>query len=127
MVQPRVEGTGFGYIVINGACYEYDVVIYPDGTVARRPKYLSSSRKNVYGHTPLSRREAEHILSKAGQVDYIVIGTGQYGALPVEDDAKELFSARAKLVLKPTRQAIEEYNRLAGEGHRVLAVFHVTC
>ncbi len=125
--QPAVDETGFGYIVIQGTRYDHDVVVYPDGTVERRPKRLSSGKKRVYGHTPLSVEEARYILSRAGNTDYILVGTGQYGALPIEEEAKELLEQYAPLIVEPTPKAVEAYNSLIKKGHRVLAIFHVTC
>ena len=120
----RVEKTGFGYIVVDGMTYKHDVVL-TDKISARR-KELSAGMRREFGHTPLTDKEILEYFSDY-RPEVIVVGTGQFGALPlveVEEAAKEL---DAELVVERTPSAIDAYNKLKEEGKRVAAVFHVTC
>lgn len=62
-MRPRIDGTAFGSITVNGTVFEHDVIIRPDGQVKKRKKKLSSA---VYGtsHT-ISRQEARYVYKQA--------------------------------------------------------------
>ncbi len=127
------DETGFGYVVVNGRRYGHDIVVYPDGSVERRLKELSSKYKGTYGHTPLSKEELEHYLSRVNpsELEYIVIASGQYGDLPLTPEARELLSSLGKrgvnVVVVETPKALSILNKLYREGRRVLSIIHVTC
>ncbi len=117
----------FGWILIDSQKFEHDVVIDYNGNIFERPKYLSSSKKSIYGHTPFTLNELMEIISRVGDFDTIIIGTGQYGAMPVEEDVKEYVkSINKELIITDTQKAINEFlNRVNKE--KVIAIFHVTC
>ena len=120
----RVEDAGFGYVVIDGVRYEHDVVLC-GGKVLRRPKELSRKYRRLYGHTPLSTEEMRELLNLCPKAGVVVVGTGQYGALPVPEEAVKEAERRGKrVVVLKTPEALDRLNRLSGE---VLAVIHVTC
>ncbi len=120
----RIDKTGFGYIVIDGARYDHDVVI-TDKVLPRR-KEFSYRLREKYGHTPLTGEELR-IYFEEYKPEVVIIGTGQYGSLPltgVEEAAEEL---GVKLIIEKTPEAIETYNRLKDEKKDVAAILHVTC
>lgn len=122
----RVEDTGFGYVVIDGVRYEYDVVLCGE-KVLRRPKELSRKYRGLYGHTPLSTEEMKELLNLCPEARIVVIGTGQYGALPVPEEAIREAEKRGKrVIMLRTPEVSGKLSELSGEG-RVLAVIHVTC
>jgi len=119
--------TSFGEITINGRRYEYDVVVKKDGTVLKRPKEISAKKKTT-GHTPFTKEELEKILSDVGDVDVVVIGTGQSGALPIEEDVllfleQHDFSA----FIATTPNAIFDFVELVKSGKNSVGIFHITC
>jgi len=116
----RFEKFSFGCIRIDGAAYEYDVVI-DRGEVYRRMKKPSRKFKDDFGHTPLSIEEK---IPWKG-CSRLVIGTGATGALPVmEDVRKEAGRRGVSLVILPTAEAMKEL----GKGRRKTnAILHVTC
>jgi hypothetical protein len=67
MGRPQIDSTAFGSITIEGAVFEHDVVIAPDGAVTKRKKKLS---KPVYGssHT-ISLGEIEDVLDRGRDAD----------------------------------------------------------
>ncbi|MEM1984246.1 MAG: MTH938/NDUFAF3 family protein [Candidatus Korarchaeum sp.] len=121
---PRVDGTGFGYIVVDGERYDEDIVV--TDKVFRRRKELSSELRKEYGHTPLTGEELLHYFSQ-DPPEVVVVGTGQSGMLPLVgvEGACELLGA--ELICERTREAVETFNKLSSEGRKVGAVFHVTC
>ncbi len=120
----RIDGTGFGYIIVDGVRYEHDLVL--TDRIDPRNKELSYNLRESYGHTPLT---GEELLSyfREYRPEIIVIGTGQYGSLPlvgVEEAAEKL---GAKLIVDKTPKAIELYNELKSGGKSIAAIIHVTC
>jgi hypothetical protein len=114
----RFEKFSFGSIRIDGTTYNHDVVI-DRGEVRRRKKKPSKELRDAFGHTPLSLKEA--IPWKCRR---LVIGTGT-GALPVMDEVKgEAKRRKVKLVILPTKEAIQELKKDAATTN---AILHVTC
>ena len=114
----RFEKFSFGSIRIDGTTYKHDVVI-DRGEVRRRKKKPSKEFRDAFGHTPLSLKEA--IPWKCRR---LVIGTGT-GALPVMDEVKgEAKRRKIKLVILPTKEAIQELKKEAATTN---AILHVTC
>ena len=112
------EKFSFGSIRIDGTTYNHDVVI-DRGEVRRRKKKPSKELRDAFGHTPLSLKEA--IPWKCRR---LVIGTGT-GALPVMDEVKgEAKRRKVKLVILPTKEAIQELKKDAATTN---AILHVTC
>jgi hypothetical protein len=109
----------FGSIEIDGATYEHDVVI-DHGEITKRRKGPSKGLRSRYGHTPLSL--AEDIPWTCA---CLVIGSGADGRLPVMDDVSEEATRRGvRLLVLPTREAIQELDRLPSDTN---AILHLTC
>jgi len=120
----KFEGTGFGWIRLGGEVYNHDVVVVGGEKVERRRKELS---KGGFGHTPLSRRELEKYLER-WSVKVVLVGTGQYGALPTEGARRLCRERGIEFIVERTPKAGEIYNKLIEEGERdFVAIFHVTC
>lgn len=120
-MKPKLGGTSFGSITIDGQEYTHDVLIRLDGTVHKRAKKLS---KQVYGtsHT-ISLAEAEHIYQDGA--DRILIGTGQYGLVTLSPEARQFFDEYNLAVdLQATPQALAAWNQAEGN---LIGLFHVTC
>jgi hypothetical protein len=120
-MMPRIDGTEFGSITIEGDTINHDVVIRLDGSVKKRKKKLS---KAVYGtsHT-ISLDEAKHVYEKDAK--QLIIGTGQYGNVMLSAEATDYFERkRCHVRLLPTPEAIKIWNKVDGA---VIGLFHVTC
>lgn len=121
--KPRIDGTTFGSITIDGAVFDHDVIVRPDGEVKKRKKKLS---KAVYrtSHT-ISRAEAEYVCEQAPGADRLIVGSGQYGRVELSPEAAAYVEARKYgVVLLPTPQAIDVWNETEGDA---IGLFHVTC
>jgi len=119
----KLEAPGFGRVVLDGQSYDHDVVVCR-GSVALRRKELSSSRKSLYGHTPLTLEELRHYLDSCRDARILVIGAGYYGDLPIEPDA--LIHA-LKRVERVVIAKTPDLARLGLDLSEVLAIIHVTC
>ncbi len=118
---PRINGTEFGSITIEGEIVEHDVIVRLNGEVKKRKKKLS---KAVYGtsHT-ISLDEAKHIYQKGAKE--LILGTGQQGSVVLSEEATTYFDRRkCKVKLLPTPEAIQLWNITQGP---VIGLFHVTC
>jgi hypothetical protein len=120
-MRPRIDGTDFGSITIEGETLDHDVIIRLNGKVKKRKKKLS---KAVYGtsHT-ISLDEAKHVYQEGAE--QLIIGAGQYGNVVLSDEAATYFEGKSCHVkLLPTPQAIGIWNKAEGA---VIGLFHVTC
>jgi hypothetical protein len=121
--RPRIDGTAFGSITVDGSVFEHDVIIRPDGGVTKRKKKLS---KAVYGtsHT-ISRQEVEYVCEQAPAAVRLIVGTGQYGRVELSPEAAAYMEARkCSVVLLPTPEVIDVWNETEGDA---VGLFHVTC
>jgi hypothetical protein len=115
----RFEEFSFGSLNIDGAAFDYDVVI-DRGVIRKRKKKPSKKYRTDFGHTPLSVEE--DIPWKCRR---LVVGTGVNGALPVMNEVKrEAERRKVALLILPTAKAIELLKDTPEETN---AVLHVTC
>ena len=120
-MKPKIDGTEFGSITIDGKRIEHDVLIRLSGEVAKRKKKLS---KVVYGtsHT-VSLGEAEYIYEKGAE--RLIVGAGQDGMVELSNEAADYFARHKVLVdLVPTPEAVARWNKAKCP---VIGLFHVTC
>jgi hypothetical protein len=113
--------TGFGWIKINGQTYEHDIIIHVNKTITPRKKELSENLKPKYGHTPLSEKELDFLEKEHPEVVYI--GTGQYGLLPITEEAKRILE-KYNTIIKPTPEILDLIKK---EKRKFVAIIHVTC
>ena len=115
----QIEDFTFGQIAIDGATYEYDVVI-DRGEIHKRKKKPSKKFKADFGHTPLSIKE-----EIPWDCERLVIGTGANGNLPVMKEVKrEAKRRKVKIEALPTEEAIKVLNQ---NPEKTNAILHVTC
>jgi hypothetical protein len=120
-MKPVIDHTDFGSIKVDGQTYDHDIIIGLDGKVRKRKKKLS---KAVYGtsHT-ISLDEIKYTYQDRSEG--IVIGNGQYGVARLSEEASEfLKNKNCRIVLRPTPEAILEWNRT---GEQWIGLFHITC
>jgi hypothetical protein len=120
-MNPHIDRTMFGWIMIEGKKIEKDVIIRLGGKVEKRKKKLS---KAVYGtsHT-ISLDEARHVYEEGAE--RLIVGAGQYGLVTLSDEADDYFRRNGCDVdLRPMQEAIPVWNEAEGA---VIGLFHVTC
>ena len=117
---PRLEGLIFGRITVEGR-EETDDVVIDRGKTRSRDKGPSKSRRDEFGHTPLT--PAEKI---PWDCKVLLIGTGMDGRLPITEELKTEAKRRGvKLILKKTPEALEYLKEHYEEGMN--AILHITC
>jgi hypothetical protein len=120
-MKPKIDGTTFGSITIDGSTFDHDVVLRLGGKVKKRKKKLS---KRVYGtsHT-ISLDEAKHVYEDGAE--RLIVGAGQYGNVTLSDEAADYFERKGcEVELEPTPAAVRTWNDARGA---VIGLFHVTC
>ena len=120
-MKPEINSTSFGSITVNREVYDYDIIITLAGEVRKRKKKLS---KAVYGtsHT-ISKDEAKYVYEDG--VEALIIGSGQYGAVELSEEAADYFKKKnCCVIILPTPKAIKEWNLSKG---KVIGLFHITC
>lgn len=123
----KIEDTEFGSITIDGRRYDHDIVIH-DGKILKRKKEISREKHGT-SHK-LSQEEMGEYLEEvsSGEVETLIVGTGQYGRLSLQDGTKRLL--REKDIEAVELKTPEAINRFEGEGGpegKKLGIFHVTC
>lgn len=118
----KINRFNFGFIVIDGKQYAYDVLILPDGTVKER-----QPGKGRLGSHAIIGSEIEHLYR--AQPDVILIGTGTSGMARLSREAEKVYlkQPESNLMVVPSPQAVEKFNQLIDEGKRVAALIHITC
>lgn len=112
-----IEAYTFGSIKIAGRTYTSDITITSG--------HVKDQWWRASGHS-VSIGDIKDILAARPAV--LVLGTGSSGMLrPADDFSRELEKLGITLIAKPTRQAIDEFNRLHAQGEKVAAGFHLTC
>ena len=118
-MQPLIRKYDFGEIVVDGEKHVRDLIITPVGVIAnwwRREGHrlqLDDIRKYVPGDI---------------EYDAVVIGTGYYGYMSVDDEVINFFKKKSvDVFISDTRKAVRKYNELVEKGKKVLGLFHLTC
>ncbi len=112
-----IEGTGFGWIVIDGKRYNSDVLILATGEIKDRYENFSGSSHS------LSKIEVDILLT--GSPEVIIVGTGQAGCLVIPKEIKDYIKKKDVSCLQfPTPEAIKVFNQ---EKRKKSALFHLTC
>ena len=113
-----IDAYQFGNIVIDGIPYTKDVIITTSGVQA------DWWRKE--GHK-LQLEDIQSVID-AARPKSLVVGTGKFGILKVNDSVKDyLESRKINLHAEPTDKAIKIYNRLVLIEKKVVGAFHLTC
>ncbi len=111
-----IDSYGFGRIVIDGASYTSDVIVYPDR--------VDGSWWRKEGHS-LHIDDLKAIAKENPEV--LVVGTGNPGLLRVPRETRDFLNSKGiELIAEPTKRACQTYNELS-KSKRVVAALHLTC
>ena len=114
---PLIESYRFGHMVIDGASFTKDVIIFPDGRIL-------SPWWRKQGHILAVTDMVELI---AAQPEIIICGTGTMGIMrPTAELKKYIADSSIKFIAQKSGKAVETYNQLAGR-EKVGGCFHLTC
>jgi len=113
--------TEFGKITVNGKTYNQDILIDVNGKLIARTNI--SNQYYGSGHT-ICKEEVKELIEEQ-KPEYLIIGTGQFGACRLEESIPKICERnKIKLIMKKTPEAVKEFNSLSG---KKLALFHITC
>jgi hypothetical protein len=116
MPNPHIDSYHFGNIVIDGVSYSKDVILLSD-------RVISNWWRNE-GHT-LSISDLTDVLTAKPQA--LIVGQGAYCRMQVADELESLLRIEGiELIVLPTSEACQEYNRLSQDGE-CAAALHLTC
>jgi hypothetical protein len=120
-MNPTIDNTSFGSITVDGESYDHDIIIALDGKVKKRKKKLS---KAIYGTShKISLDEIKYV--HQDNSEGVIVGSGQHGIATLSDDAREFLKSKScQIVIKPTPEAIQEWNKTEGKW---IGLFHITC
>lgn len=114
-----IESYSFGLMIIDGRRYTSDVIVFPEKVIEgwwRRE-----------GHR-VCVEDLREILEHEPPPELLIIGTGFFGLVKVDEKVKSLLKARGiELIVKPTGEAYKTFNRFLGSGRNVAGAFHLTC
>lgn len=117
----KIDGMGFGWIMVDGKKYRHDVVIFPSGRVKRRKGGFL-----MFGSHSFKQKEFEELCVE--KADIIVVGTGTNGVAKISEEAEEyLKKSKVKLIVLPSLEATKKFNELIEDKKKVGAIIHVTC
>lgn len=112
MVKLRFET--FGELEVDGKIYYSDMIVWWDGELEFVKKDHVVGMDDFYR---LMRKEPR----------FVVIGTGQQGAVIVPQEIRELVKGRkAKLFEESSGKAVDIFNAFAKTGKKVVAYIHTT-
>jgi len=119
----HINNVSFGSITIDQKIYTNDIYITADYKIEKRNKELSTK---INGHRCLGKSKIEYLLKFSPKI--IIIGTGLYGALPIDPDAKELLDKnKIEIVVDKTPRVIDKLNDLLKKNAKICAIIHITC
>ena len=111
-----IDSYHFGEIVINGRKYSSDVIIFPDR--------VQDNWWRSKGHE-ICLEDITEIMNENPEV--LIVGTGHSGLVTVLPQVQQEIEQRdIKLIVEPTHEACNIYNRLS-PFRRVVAALHLTC
>ena len=113
---PHIDSYNFGKIVIDGQSHSKDVILLPNRVI---PNWWRNE-----GHT-LSISDLTDVL--AAKPQGLIVGQGALSRMQVPDEIGAALQIEGiDLIVLPTSEACQEYNRLSKEGEYAAAL-HLTC
>lgn len=117
----KIDGMGFGWIMVDGKKHRHDIVIFPSGEVKRRMGGFL-----MFGSHSFKRKEFEELCKD--KMDVLIVGTGTDGVATISEEAQGfLEKLKVETIVLPSLEAVKKFNELASHGKKVGAVIHVTC
>ena len=113
----KIRNYKFGLLETSEDRYTRDLIISPTSV---KPNWW---RKE--GH----RLSVEDLGAlKEEDFEVLVIGTGYYGVMKVDNDVLKAMRERGvDVIVAKTGEAVEIFNKLQDEGRKVVGAFHLTC
>ncbi len=104
----------FGVVEIDGEVYRKDLIIFPDGSIHH-------SWWRADGHV-LTVADIQIIL--VTDPSFLVVGAGNSGMMKPDAGFK---AKGVQVIILPTAQAVQEFNKLLSQSESCAGCFHLTC
>jgi hypothetical protein len=118
---PRIEKLEWGRLEIGGGRTFKDAKLWPGG--ARGWDWNETGTRHTPGIQPA---DVEELLAHGAQI--VILSRGQNRRLEVMDETLATLEERGvEAHVLETREAVDRYNALAGQGKPVGALIHSTC
>jgi len=115
-----IDRYDFGSIVVNGVEYHRDIITIGEKVI---PNWWREE-----GHRLKVIDVTKYIDLNELNIEVVVIGTGYYGYMVVDDELLELFRKKGwEVYVYRTGEAVKIYNKLLNSGRKLLGLFHLTC
>ena len=112
----KIDKYQFGKIIVDGATFRHDVIIFPN--------HVSPDWWREEGHS-LCIADLQEVVEE--HPDLLIVGTGAYGRLQVDDAVKKQIREKGiDLEIFPTEQACARYNQSRRQC-TVAAALHLSC
>jgi hypothetical protein len=113
----KIDKYSFGSIAIDGREYKSDLIIYPDR--------VDDKWWRKEGHM-LQMEDLSGVFAVKPEV--LIVGQGLPGLMKVDTGVEEHCRAVGiELIVRPTAEAVDEYNRAANKKPLMIAALHLTC
>lgn len=111
-----IESYSFGQMVIDGRTFTSDLIIFPGR--------INGSWWRKSGHN-LCLEDLADVFKE--ELEVLVIGTGFYGLMNVEEKVKILAQSKGiTLITEKTKKAVQDFNEFASK-KKTIGAFHLTC
>ena len=111
-----IDNYRFGEFIVDGKTYKSNIILI--GKTVKPARHLP-------GHELKLDDFIELIDSRP---EYIIIGTGAYGAIKVPNEIIEYIEKNGiKTIIQETGQAYQTYNAMLKQGKKIAAFLHNTC
>jgi hypothetical protein len=111
-----IESYDFGAMAVDGQKYTADLIIFPGK--------IKSDWWRREGHK-LTLEDLEGVFQE--DIEVLVVGTGFYGLMRVEEDVKQAAQARGlTLHIEKTKKATQIFNEFSSR-KKTAGAFHLTC
>jgi len=107
-----IEDYKFGGFIVKGKIYKSNIVLI--GEAVKPARYLPGHELKTDDFIPLIDSKPE----------YIIIGTGASGVMPVPDEIIEFIESKGiKAIIEETGEACQTYNSMLKQGKKIAAFF----
>jgi len=111
-----IDSYTFGKFTIKGKTYDSNVILINE--TVKTARHLPNHE--------LSLNDFNEMID--AKPDYIIIGTGASGVMPVPDEIKKFIKDKSiKLIIQKTEEACQTYNTMLKEKSKIAAFLHNTC
>ena len=112
----NIDSYSFGKMIIAGATYESDLIIYPDR--------INPSWRRKEGHR-LQLDDLKEVFTVNPEV--LIIGTGKLGVMKVSNEVNtEVRRKNIELIVEKSTRAVELFNSIHTQ-RKTVGAFHLTC